>query len=424
MRIIPALAAAFVAAGSGAFVLAQDEAPHFKVGGILDTRYVHADDTRSWLDGGMGKLRYGTLNGGEADLFRLAQAAVNVDGTLSEDFDVHVQVKVDAEPDNALKRGKFGLVEAYALWKPDLSPSVRARVRAGLFFPPLSLEHPLAGWTIAYTITPSAVNAWVGEDIRTTGAEGSLVFKVKDNDITATGAVFGMNDPSSALLAWRGWAVHDRITQTADELPFAALPIFRPGALFGTSAPWSSPVREVDGRLGVYGAASWRWPAVLEARGLHYDSRAEPTAFDGRQYAWKTRFNNAGLRLELPGPVEALGQYLWGTSGMGAGTSGELLVDIKYQAYYGLLTAKAGRHRFTARYDHFEVEDRDRHRLDDPNQEDGEAWTGAYLLETGRHHRLAVEWLHVVSDRPARALIGLPIHAEEDQFQASFRVLF
>jgi hypothetical protein len=421
--MIPALAAALMAMGSGA-LQAQDEAPRFKVGAILDTRYVHTDDTRSWLDGGLGKLRYGTLNGGQAELFRLSQAALQLDGALSEVFDVHVQVKVDAEPDNTLKRGKFGLVEAYALWKPDLSPAVRARVRAGLFFPPLSLEHPLAGWTIAYTITPSAVNAWIGEEVRATGAEASLVFKVKDNDITATGAVFGMNDPSASLLAWRGWAMHDRITQTADELPFAALPIFRPGALFGISAPWSSPVREVDGRLGVYGAASWRWPSVLEARGLHYDSRSDPLAFDGRQYAWKTRFDQVALRLELPGPVEALGQHLWGTSGMGTEPAGGMMVDIKYQATYGLLTAKAGRHRFTARYDRFEVEDRDLHRLDDPNQEEGHAWTGAYLLETGQHHRLAVEWLRIVSDRPARALIGLPTRAEEDQLQASFRVLF
>lgn len=423
MRIIPALAAAFVAAGSGA-LLAQDEAPHFKVGGILDTRYVHADDTRSWLDGGMGKLRYGTLRGGKADLFRLSQAAVQLDGSLSEVFDVHVQVKVDAEADATLKRGKFGLVEGYALWKPDLSPTVRARVRAGLFFPPVSLEHPLSGWTIAYTITPSAVNAWIGEDVRTTGVEASLVFKVKDNEIAATGAAFGMNDPSSSLLAWRGWSMHDRITQTADELDFAALPIFRAGALFGTSAPWSSPIREVDGRLGFYGAASWRWPSVLEARGLRYDSRADPLAFDGRQYAWATRFSNAALRLELPGPLEALGQHLWGTSGMGAGPAGELLVDVKYEATYGLLTAKFGRHRLTGRYDRFKVEDRDRHRVDDPNQEEGHAWTGAYLVQTGEHHRLAFEWIRMVSDRAARALIGLPVHAEEDQLQASFRVLF
>jgi len=413
-----------VAAGSGAFVLAQDDAPHFKVGGILDTRYVHADDTRSWLDGGMGKLRYGTLTGGSADLFRLAQAAVQLDGSLSENFDVHVQVKVDAETDATLKRGKFGLVEGYALWKPDLSPHLRARLRAGLFFPPVSLEHPLAGWTIAYTITPSAANAWIGEDVRATGAEGSLILKVKDNDLAATGAVFGMNDPSASLLAWRGWAMHDRITQTADELDFAALPIFKPGALFGTSAPWSSPIREVDGRLGWYGGGSWRWPSVFDARVLHYDNRGTPAAFDGRQYSWHTRFNNAGLRLELPGPIEVLGQHLWGTSGMGAGPRGELLVDIDYWATYGLITAKAGRHRFTARYDRFKVEDHDRHPIDDPNGDEGHAWTAAYLVETGAHHRLAFEWLRLVSDRPARALIGLPTHAEEEQLQASFRVLF
>ena len=397
---------------AGGAAPAQDEAPHFSVGGILDTRFAHTDDTRSWLDGGLGKARYGSLfAGGEADLFRLAQASLLLDASLAEVLAAHVQLRVDAEPDNALRRGKTGLVEAYASWRPELSAAVRLRVRAGLFFPPISLEHPLRGWTTTYTITPSALNAWIGEEVRTAGAEASLVLRARDNDIAVTAAVFGMNDPAGSALAWRGWALHDRTSQTADELPFAAFSFFKPGGTFAAVAPWVSPIREVDGRLGWYAGGSWRWPAVLDARALHYDNRGRPTAFDGRQYAWKTEFTNVGLRLELPGPVEALGQHLWGSTGMGAGPNGTLMVDAGYRASYALLTARAGRHRFSARYDRFEVDDR-------------EAWTAAYQLETGEHHRLALEWIRVTSDHPQRRQIGLPVHAEEDVIQASFRLLF
>lgn len=405
---------------------AQDEPPHFSVGGILDTRFVRTDDTRSWLDAGLGKSRYGALVGGEeAELARLAQASLLLDASLSEVLLAHVQLRIDAEPDAFLKRGRVGLVEAFATWRPELSPAVRLKLRTGLFFPPISLEHPLRGWTTTYTITPSAVNAWIGEEVRTAGLEGSLVLRAaKDNEITATGAVFGMNDPSGTALAWRGWSMHDRTSQTADELPFAAFPFFKPGGTFAAVAPWVSPIREVDGRLGWYAGGSWRWPAVLDARALHYDNRGRPDVFDGRQYAWKTEFTNLGLRAELPGPIELLGQHLWGTSGMGLAPDGSLMVNTAYRASYGLLTARAGRHRFSVRYDKFEVEDRDANRVEDDNTDDGEAWTAAYALQTGDHHRLALEWMRITSEHPQRTKVALPTHAEEDVFQASFRLLF
>ncbi|HET8645193.1 MAG TPA: hypothetical protein VFO85_06875, partial [Vicinamibacteria bacterium] len=300
-----------------ALARAQEERPSFTVGGILDARMARTDLTRSWLDGGLGKARYGGLTGEEAELARLAQASLLLDASLSEVLQAHVQLRVDAEPDNALKRGKTGLVEAFAAWRPELSPEVRLRVKTGLFFPPISLEHPLRGWTTAYTITPSAANAWIGEEVRAAGVEGNVILKVKDNDLIGTGAVFGMNDPAGAILAWRGWALHDRTSQTADELPFAAFPFFRPGGEFAVNAPWVSPLREVDGRLGWYAGGAWRWPGVLDARALRWDNRGNPAAFDGRQYAWATAFTSLGLRLELPGPVELLGQHITGSTGMG-----------------------------------------------------------------------------------------------------------
>ena len=50
--------------------------PTFRVGGLADVRDAHTDDTRSWLDGGLGKLRYGAGVNGRADLLRLSQVSL------------------------------------------------------------------------------------------------------------------------------------------------------------------------------------------------------------------------------------------------------------------------------------------------------------------------------------------------------------
>jgi hypothetical protein len=426
MRATAALLAGILLSAAGPARAQEDEPPRFTVGAALDTRFVHTGFERSWLDGGLGKARYGTLVGAEeANLARLSTAALLLDASLGEVVQAHVQLRVDAEPDAFLKRGRVGLVEAYGSWRPEFSPTTRLRLRAGMFFPPISLEHPVKGWHTAYTVTPSAVNTWIGEEIRATGAEVSLVLRPGEHEVAGTAAAFGMNDPAGALLAWRGWALHDRTTQTGDELPFAALPFFRPGGEFAQNAPWVSPIREVDGRLGWYAGGSWRWPSVLEARALRWDNRGQPDAFDQRQYAWHTRFTSLGLRLELPGPVEALGQHLWGGTGMGIAPPGlGLPVAVDYEASYVLLTGKAGRHRFTVRWDRFEAVDRDFIQDDDDNDEEGDAWTAAYLVDTGAHHRLALEWMRISSTRPMRASLRLAPELEEDLFQASFRILF
>jgi hypothetical protein len=99
-------------------------------------------------------------------------------------------------------------------------------------------------------------------------------------------------------------------------------------------------------------------------------------------------------------------------------------VNARYRAAYGLASWAFRRHRLSARYDRFDVKDRDNLGALDDNNEGGEAWTGAYIFETARGHRLALELLRVESDRPARATIGLPTRADETLLQASLRIVF
>lgn len=403
---------------------AAAEEPTLKLGGLVDLRYARTDDTRSWLDGGLGKLRYGAGVDGRAHLLRLSQLSLLLDAEIDPALGAHVQINVDAEPDEAGFRSRADLVEAFVLYRPELTERVRLRLRGGAFFPPVSLENDGPAWTSPYTITASAANSWIGEEVRAVGGEATLVLKWDQDELRLTGAGFGSNDPTGTLLGWRGWAIHDRQTGFGDRLAYPQIPGMAPGGPFELNARWVEPFVEIDGKLGWYAAAAARRSGVFEARALRYDNRGKQTVFDGKQYAWFTRFNAFGLRVELPGRVHVLGQYMSGSTYMGKTPEGNDAVDVPFRAAYGLLTIPYRRHRLSVRYDWFRTEDHDVLAELDPNDEDGSAWTACYAFEATSRLRLALEVIRVESDRRVRPLLGGPLHAEETLLQVSWRTAF
>ena len=62
-----------------------------------------------------------------------------------------------------------GLSEAYLVFKPTPAGDTRYSVRAGLFYPPVSQEHQGPAWIDADMITPSAINSWIGEEVKVVG---------------------------------------------------------------------------------------------------------------------------------------------------------------------------------------------------------------------------------------------------------------
>ena len=398
--------------------------PRITWGAVLDFRAARGSEEKAWLDGGLGKTRYGTPSGEGRTQLAIGQASLVADAALSEILAAHVQLNLDAEPNAAVSRARAGLVEAFALFRPEPTPRLRLRFKGGMFFPPISFEHPGPAWSTVHSITPSAINAWVGEELRSTGLEATAAYRGDRHELSATGSVFSNNDPAGTLLSWRGWAVHDRQTAAFDQLPLAPLPAFAPGARFERHAKWVSPIREVDGRLGYSFGAAWSMDGVFDVRGSFWDNDADPGVFDGFQYGWYTEFWSAGARVRLPGRVELIGQYLGGTTVMGEQPDGTHVVDNAFRAGFVLATAAAGRHRVTARYDTFEVLDHDALVTEDPNAEEGTAWMAAYQVTLGDSARLAVEWLRVDSTREARRGLGLAPAAVEDQVQASLRLTF
>ncbi len=72
----------------------------------------------------------------------------------------------------------------------------------------------MQGWRSPYTLSFSAINTWVGEELRTIGAEYSLDWLGRshghDFDFTLSAAAYGWNDTAGTVVATRGWGLHDR----------------------------------------------------------------------------------------------------------------------------------------------------------------------------------------------------------------------
>jgi len=399
---------------------ASEGFPKIRFQGLLDVRTAAADDTVSWLDGGLGKTRYGGSGDGDGRFIgRLAEASLIALPQFSWALSGHFHIKFDKD-----QHSPVDIVDAYLNYRsPMTAGGYRFSTRLGAFFPPISIENHGLAWTSTFGLTPSAINAWVGEELRTIGAEATLQKATGDYRFDIRGSLFFANDATGALLAWRGWALHDVTTTLFDRVPLAPIRAIDPMNTFRRHAPYLKPFEEIDGKFGYYVSTSAEHLSYGKLAVLAYDNRANPQKFGGTEYAWRTRFVNISLDLYLPAGVELLAQYMTGDTRMGPNPILNLSVDADFEAFYALLSKGIGNHRLSVRYDDFSVTDRDTNPYDN-NNETGHAWTAAYMLEFLEHHRIAVEFLRVRSNRGERAFIGLTPQKTEKLFQSSYRFSF
>jgi hypothetical protein len=374
----------------------------------LDMRAVSSDGRTSFLENGQGKLRFDEDHQG----IRLGRLRAALDQPLGEVFSAHVEASTWDDDD----KNPVDLTEAYVEYRPYPRAGLRSRVRLGAFYPPMSLENRAVGWESPYTITPSAISSWIGEEIRTIGLEGQVDWLGTrlghSFDLQLTAAVFGWNDPAGTMLAAHGFALHDRQT-----------------TLFGrVGAPQPDPAfakkelfHEIDDRAGYYVGAQVRYldRAVLNL--LHYDNRSDPTvaAPEIRDFAWLTEFDAAALRIETGNGWTAMVQALQGCTYI---APGGYLLEWEFDSESVLLAKRIGVHMIAARYDTFNVLFKD-----DPTiggSEDGNAWAIAYSYDPGKRWRFALEWLQVSSTVPARMeLLGEAPFARESKVEFSARYL-
>ena len=386
--------------------------------GRLDVRAVAVEGERSWLKDSFGKTRFGNGDDLEGHL-ALANAALVWQPHVME-WDLAGYVHAQANP------GQYNgvdLVEAYLKWKPVPDSDTRLSMRGGMFFPPISLEHDGLAWTTTRTLTPSAINSWVGEEVLVLGLEGTVRTVFDEHEFQLTGAVFENNDTSGTLLTYRGWAKHDVLATAFGDF---ALPDRSPAwnAFYMAQAPSTEATREVDGRFGSYVRLDWSPPLPVTFNLLYYDNHGNPTVVEEGQYGWRTRFVNAGVAIDLDDKTELLAQYMNGETVMGHWMPPEgWMADVGFASAYVLLSHQFEFGLVAGRMDWFEVRDRNYEWIDD-NNDNGWAGTLSWRAPLREWATVAAEALYIDSDHPARADQGHDPQQQELLFQLALQVEF
>ena len=396
-----------------------DGFPDTRFKALLDARVALTDDELGWLDEGLGKTRFGgDKNAQDQIRYTVAEASAIVNSRFSLSTAGKLHLKADPEQTH-----NIDLVEGFISYRPVSTSATQIKARAGIFFPPISLENDGLAWTSPYSISTSAINSWIGEELRTLGVEATLTHRIEDDKYSFTAALYRANDPTGSLLAWRGWALHDRKSGWSDRLSLPPLPSIESGGSIEVQASWVEPFHEIDRRTGYYAAFDWKRMHIAQLKIMRYDNRADEEAFDGDQYAWHTRFTAIGGHYEFVNGIELLAQVLKGDSLMGRIPSGALVVAIDFQAAYLLLSKVIKKHRLSFRYDRFSVDDFDAS-VDDNNAEEGKSLSLAYSYKVSRSQRLFIEALHINSDHESRIDLGLLVAAKENTLQFSYRFVF
>lgn len=371
--------------------------------GVASGRALVVEGQRSWLEGGFGRLTEGAGEPFDAQPTLRGQLHLGFDWKPAERWLVHAHGVAQGEPPSYGGQ-RAGLVEGFVQFRPELTAQDALRLRAGLFFPQTSLENVDALWQSPYTVTLSALNTWIGEEVRLTGLEAVWIRKGERDRFELGGAVFGVNDPAGALLGWRGWALGDRLTSVGEVLPLPPLSTFGPGQGFADQRDdGTRAMDELDSRPGYEARARFTRPEALRIQVAFYDNRADRRLRDG-QYAWQTRFAQAGVETKLGPSITFLAEGAIGDTGMGPAAPGGPQVQVRFRTGYALLSWARGDWRVSGRVDGFDNDDRDG--TGEPNQESGWEWTAAAFWKPRPFVRLGLEYVSVRGARPAAAFSG------------------
>lgn len=379
-----------------------------------DLRATVADGERSWLDGGFGKGRLGGAADGDA---RFRARAVEGDVV----WQPHLSFALDATVAVIAQDGQdqpVDLSEAFLHYRHAPIGRLKLGARLGYFWPPISLEHGGPAWRVTETITPSAINSWVGEEVKVAGAEASASLPAGAGRLTATASVFGLNDTAGTLLAFRGWALHDEKT-TAFSLQ--RLPPLD-GNWKGYQAARTSPALEVDRRPGVYGKLGWATPTVAVSA-FYYDNRGDPQKINPSwQWGWRTRFGQVAARVKPGARLTLSAQALTGSTLMGTLSSTRFPVDTRFRSAFLLATRAIGAESsVSARAEAFGTRGRGP-KLGRQTDEDGWAATLAGRHAVGEHLSILGEVLHIGSRRDERARLGVAPRQDQTIAQLAARV--
>ena len=381
-----------------------------------DVRLSATSGEESWVDGSFGKL----ATSGHGDNLRVTPQL----GSINLVWQPRFTWSLSATIVGSLQGGESteaGLEQAFISFKPMRGERLRISARAGLLWPSISLEHEGADWHVKDTITPSAINSWIGEEVRPISLEGSIAADLGQHGLKGTAALFAANDTSGTLLAFRGWALHDRTTLAFRRQPLP--PLEEEYEYY--QAPFTHPLLDVRhgfaDRPGYYAKLSWLPPVPVRFELFRYDNRADPEAVNqDLEWGWRTWFNHVGAVADLGRTTVKL-QALSGRTRMGMVEERRRWFDTKFRSAFLLVTRPIGSFGVAARVEAFDV--RNYGSLwDDEYDDTGWAAMIAGKRDWGRFTAL-IELLHVSSTREDRhEHRGLAARQRQTQLQANLQI--
>lgn len=395
-------------------VTASLHAQDFVLHAYIDERLVAAPDDTSWTHGGFGKTRYG----GNQTQLHFGGAAVYGAAQITPELLASGQVQYHTSG-----RGKIGLLEGWIRYRPVSITPWRWSFRAGALFPPVSMENDGVGWISSWTLSSSALNTWVGEELRAVGGEFDLEHRGEVGHWDFRASLFHRGDPAGTALAIRGWSIGDLASGIGNRLHEPNAEVSEEG---GTPPRFYDPFRSIGAsHWGNYEAISRSTPGETSVSVMHYDNRADPGAsapYAGgdEQFAWRTRFWSAGARTDT-------GAITWIAQAMDGSTILESVEGAYQHTYYRSAFVLAGwnrgKWRPALRIEHFSTRTPSIG-VDWSQSEHGNAVTGALNWRPCDYLRLTAEVLRIDSMSTRRAEYGLPARTTDTQIQLGVRVLY
>ncbi|HEX7071478.1 MAG TPA: hypothetical protein VF190_11760 [Rhodothermales bacterium] len=356
----------------------------FQLHGFLTARGIRVKAQPSWTEGGYGRFDVGGDTPDDGKTVNVDVAQLGLDWTPTSWMLIHADGVARREPSGTGGK-RAGVVQAFA----DLYTE-KLRLRAGSFWLPTSRENVDPLWNSRYTITYSAANSWIGQEVRPTGIDlqYSPTFY-----LSAGATAFRDNDTMGTMLAARGWTFGNRLSVYKEELPLPP-----------PDTKDTEPIGpDLDHRTGYAGRIRLSLPERAMIQFARIDNRAELVPDINGYTPWLTRFNVVSADLGASGRATIAAEWVYGTTAVGF-PGGSFTMD--FDTAYILFSGKSGEaDRWTVRVERFSTHAHNPTRYDS-TKENGHAWTLAWFREVNPHLRTGIEYLNVKGERPGAMEVG------------------
>lgn len=384
----------------------------FQLDAFIDVRGILTDDEVGVFDNGFGKVRFGGDPDGSGSRERIRFGEIALVGQLGFGDGFKAVAHLQHNPD---QRAPIDIVEAYLRYKPLQLSAIQYGARIGAFFPPVSFENEALAWGNKYTITNSAANTWIAEEIRPIGAEFTADYRGETLRAGVQATVFWGNDRAGDALGFRGFTLNDSKIGLFGNLPVSSVEGFRQNAE-------NQPFVETDQRPGFALGANVIQQGLGEVRFYAYDNRSDTTQVGSEGRLWRTRFINVSAKPDTGDKWTVIGQFQIGDTRVQPTDDNTRFFGTDFSTASILVAKEFGDLQLASRIEYFDQNDPSTIGAI-PLAENGWASTNTLRYKAGRHHIITAEYLHVSSDRDGGPQ-NTPITQNENLIQVSYQLRF